>query len=588
MAASLNRPNPGSGNLTNNPSAASDAAAGKMWGIYIGVVRSSQDIDRTGHLQVFIPELGKDPSSNSGVFSCEWVSPFAGATSPEVGSDPKKYKDTRKSYGMWMIPPDKDNIVLVCFADGNIKKPMVIGCQFAPYMNNMVPGMPGGKSFGDPLIKAPIAEKNSRDENTGQGSGVPRPMHADAAEWVVKQGLINDPIRGSGTSSARRESPSEVFGFLTPGPVDPTNSKHRLGGHQFIMDDGLASGNRHIRLRTSQGNQILLDDMLGTIYIINKKGNAWFEMDQTGHVQIYAEGGISMRTRGNFNLRADKNINIEAGNDIHIRAAGDNIGILSTYSYLGPNPMQAQGMQPLGTGGNIKLESAADFSLLATTNMTQTVLGGDYDLNTAGRIAMTSASPIPLKGGISLNTLGQIVLDSALETRIQSKTTIGIRAAGLATILAPLINLNTGALPPIVPVPAKAASLFTLSPVKDQAYEPPKFDRDKALLGETAIPNAGRRDGKQDNVQTIVPNFITAEPFSGHANVDPASEAPSMIGENPAARPSMPGATTPGATAPATVVQPNGRVLVGSGFADAAGNLISGALPTVPAVPLGR
>lgn len=574
----LKQPTFATDRLTNDPVGRAEQSADKKWGIYIGIVRSTEDEAFTGKIQVFIPELGKDTSSNNGVYDCNWSSPFAGSTSPEVGTDVKKYKSTRQSYGMWMRPPDKDNIVLVCFADGNRKLPYIIGCTFPPMLTHMVPGMPAGISYGDPTLSVPVAEKNARDEKTTHNDAT-RPMHVDNAEWIVKQGLINDPVRGAGTSGSRRENPSEVFGILTPGPPDPTDPKTRLGGHQFVMDDGLRSGSRNIRLRTAQGNQILMDDMLGMIYIINKKGNAWFEMDQSGHIQIYAEGGISMRTRGNFNLRADKNINIEAGNDVQIRAAGDNIGILSEYDYLGPNPLSATGKGPLGTGGDIRIEAAGQLNSLATTSMKHTALGGDYDVSAAGRIAVTSGNPAvsPL-GGISFNTPGGVLIDSGLETRIQSQTSVGIKAtAGAVNIIGgPIINLNSGALPPVVPKPAEAATQMSLTASKDQPFDAPNFNREAALKGDTAIENGGLRTGEADSVQSIVANFITAEPFAGHLNNDPSADSPSAIGNNSAFVPAAPGANPGNTNVPATVINANGSVSVGTGYTDANGNLVSG------------
>ena len=111
--------------LTNDPVGRAEQSADKKFGVFIGVVRSMQDEAFTGKIQVFIPELGKDAGSNNGVYDCFWSSPFAGATSPNVDTDVKSYRGTRQSYGMWMRPPDKDNIVLVCFADGNRKLPYI-------------------------------------------------------------------------------------------------------------------------------------------------------------------------------------------------------------------------------------------------------------------------------------------------------------------------------------------------------------------------------------------------------------------------------------------------------------------------------
>ena len=68
------------------------------------------------------------------------------------------------------------------------------------------------------------------------------------------QGLINDEVRGTTTTSARRDLPSSVYGWSTPGPIDKRNGApkgqsgqldarsnrfvNRLGGASIVMDDG--------------------------------------------------------------------------------------------------------------------------------------------------------------------------------------------------------------------------------------------------------------------------------------------------------------------------------------------------------------
>ena len=45
------------------------------------------------------------------------------------------------------------------------------------------------------------------------------PLNVRLADQLQMAGLVQDPIRGTTSSSARRESPSNVFGWSTPGPV---------------------------------------------------------------------------------------------------------------------------------------------------------------------------------------------------------------------------------------------------------------------------------------------------------------------------------------------------------------------------------
>ena len=146
-----------------------------------------------------------------------------------------------------------------------------------------------------------------------------------------KQGLIKDPIRGTTSSSATRESPSAVFGMSTPGRVKGDSRTHEIPpigsvqvdrhhGHSFVMDDGDALGNNQLtRLKTSSGHQILMHDTEGTIYISHASGNAYIEMDKEGKVDIYSGvGGLNFRTEGDMNIHCDGNFNVHAKNMIRL------------------------------------------------------------------------------------------------------------------------------------------------------------------------------------------------------------------------------------------------------------------------------
>ncbi len=51
------------------------------------------------------------------------------------------------------------------------------------------------------------------------------------ADRFLKQGLLEDDVRGVTTSSSRRMIPNSVFGISTPGPFDrSTNAKKQFIG----------------------------------------------------------------------------------------------------------------------------------------------------------------------------------------------------------------------------------------------------------------------------------------------------------------------------------------------------------------------
>ena len=533
-------------------------------GIYVGKIVKALSGDRSFRYSITIPSLNKAGGKNE-VYECVWGSPFAGGTNPsKTGKDVENADQAIKSYGFWGIPPDEGNSVLVAFADGSGKRGYIISCLFPDKLNHMVPGMPAGKSYSDPSMLMPVIEKNKVDEKITHNDAI-RPLALDLAEGVVKQGLINDPLRGVGTSGARRANINEVYGMLTPGPKDPENPDTRLGGHQFVMDDNVDS--RMIRLRTAGGSQILLDDTEGFVYIINKKGNSWFELNQNGDVYIHSEGTIAMRAKGNFDLRADKNINIEAGQNIHMKAAGDNLA----GNYVGIPALGALGIPPLGSGGNIRFEATADLTQYAGLNAQLTANGGDLDFNAGGRLAATASSPL----GIDLfAATGAVKVQSTLSTSILSGTGFNVSSGGPTSVLSPMILLNSGGPPALPAIPAIAAPQIGTNKKADSADKAPKWDREAGKKGTTSAPTAGKRTGKVDQIQTIVSKLITLEPFAGHGSYDPIKESAKPPAKDPSLAGKLPLAATDFSGVPASVSTPDGY-MSGQGYTDQNGNPIS-------------
>ena len=563
--------------------------------IYVAQIVDSKDYTRAGRVRVFIEALDGEKDKTTSHFNVQFTSPFAGATEMDgTGTDISSSSQTRTSYGMWMVPPDIGNLVLVAFANGNAKRGFVISCLYPDRMQHMVPGNPGGLNYTDPSIMMPVKEKNARDEKQTHNDAV-RPVHTGIAKAIVLQGLINDPLRGAGFSGARRESPSQVFGFLTPGPKDPANDKLRLGGHSFVMDDHPTSS--MIRLRSKGGNQILMDDTTGSIYMINNRGNAWFELASNGDINLFSDGSINMRSEGNLNLRADKNINIEAGQNVHVKAAGDR---LATGDYAGINALGALGLPALGVGGNIRFEAAGEWSALGQRGAQLTAVGGDLDLSAAGRIAQTAAKldvftagvSVPWGSGISMiaTGVGSFLASGMLGATISSTAITAIK--GTASV-----QLNSA--PAILPIPAVVAGTapqLGTNTFKDAAVKPPEWkdpenkpakqptdDADaEASAPEPMAPTAGKRTGKVDDIQSIVTAMLTKEPYQAHANADPIAESEKTPSAIDAVTEGVPDGgmvqadgSDPATTKPVTVQTETGSE-VGTNYKDAAGKVISG------------
>jgi len=265
-------------------------------GPYIGIVKDNVDPSKMGGLRVLIPSLAGVSEGYAGqLYDVEYLMPFYGAKSTNALSgstagDVADYEDGAHSYGMWMVPPDIDSRVLVIFVEGKVSQGFWFGCIQDPLTNHMIPGIAASKDtvgetssedttqdlkreiYGTDMV--PAGEVNRKLYNLSGGAGstdrLRKPIHP-FANTLREQGLSQDTVRGTTSSSARRESPSAVFGISTPGRVDAARRKVKLGpldaledipvvrnsGHTFVMDDGDAEGDKQlIRLRTSSGHQL--------------------------------------------------------------------------------------------------------------------------------------------------------------------------------------------------------------------------------------------------------------------------------------------------------------------------------------------
>ena len=335
-------------------------------GPYLGIVKGNKDPARMGRLKVHIPTMSKTSNpSDSQLITCDYLTPFYGSKAEEyakgAGTD---YADSQHSYGFWAVPPDIGTKVLVIFAEGKLEQAYWIGCVQDPYTNHMTPGIASSKNTNDALdgtfegpdagfqddkksnygtLNVPAGELNRNRQGAllnGNYESIPKPIHP-LAEILKKQGLSADDIRGNTSSSARRETPSQVFGISTPGRKDRSTARVKVGakdstaqdfvtrgiGHTFTMDDGAVDGtNQLTRLRTASGHQLLMHDTDGVVYIANGSGNAYIEMQKNGRIDVYSGiGGINLRTEGDFNLHSDSNINMHANGQIRMSSAKEMI-----------------------------------------------------------------------------------------------------------------------------------------------------------------------------------------------------------------------------------------------------------------------
>ena len=435
----------------------------KLSGPKLAKVVGHADTSYMGGLLVTLIGTQSDDFGEEGsTMLVKYCPPFFGATNIANNgvnkANDQAFNDTQKSYGMVFVPPDVGVTVLVIFVEGT-GEGFWVGCVPDNFVNHMVPGVAVSEAVDfSPKEKTdyisgpvPVAEYNKR-ANTQKTftdiDSIEKPVHP-LAGFMLAQGLVRDYVRGPVTSTMRRNSISNVYGILTPGPVDKRqNAKQsilgtksdrtkpqfvsRVGGTQLVMDDGddrfvrktpAAEGppeyadvikgesgdprlpvSEFFRVRTRTGHQILLHNSEDLIYIGNSRGTAWVELTSNGKIDIYARDSISVHTEGDFNLRAERDINLEAKRNINVRSegkfyqeGGKNHTMIvkenSLVQIIGDLDSTVDGNKSLTIGGNMNLTVKGD-SLSSVTGSTHLFSGANTFIQTTGATNMLSGGPL--------------------------------------------------------------------------------------------------------------------------------------------------------------------------------------------------
>jgi hypothetical protein len=440
-------------------------------GPYLAKIISHLDPTFMGGLEVTLlrPD-GNSVGEGGQTYPVRYASPFAGQTAFEFqGANVDDFNDTQKSYGFWFVPPDVGNTVLVFFIEGDPSQGFWMGCVPDKFSTHMVPGIAASRAVAFAEGEAekydtglvPVAEANRRANNLEEGTEVDKVKRAvhPIADHFLEEGLLEDDVRGITRSTSRRNVPSSVFGISTPGPLDrrPGAKKtfigksdsqspvpvpvSRLGGSQFVMDDGddryqrrttageggydyadtldgdagepTIPSDEYIRLRTRTGHQLLLHTSEDLIYIGNSRGTSWIEMTSDGKIDIFAEDSISIHTKQDFNFYADRDINMEAGRNFNLKVADRHqteVGGDMNLIVDGNNAIKIVGNLDTTVEGGTSLSTLGDYNVTTGGN-TAISSGGDADINIGGAMKMTAGGDASLGGANITMTGGAINLN---------------------------------------------------------------------------------------------------------------------------------------------------------------------------------
>jgi hypothetical protein len=511
---------------------------------YLAKIVGHLDPTFQGGLEVtLLRESGNEPRDETQTYFVKYAPPFYGNTAYEFTGKNDSYNDTQKSYGFWAVPPDVGVTGIVIFIDGKADNGFWLACVQDKFIDHMIPAIAASKSYHPPSEELnqgphplPVAEYNKKT-NTGEKNleidKINKPVHPIAKRFA-EQGLIKDEFRGYSYSSARRDLPGTVFGMSTPGPLDRLGPKRkigtlqsetaepvpisRLGGTQFVMDDGddryfrttppfigppeykelIKEGlgepehpySEYFRVRTRTGHQILLHNSEDLIYIGNSRGTAWIELTSNGKIDIYSRDSISIHTENDFNFFCDRDFNLEVGRNFNLKVRGER------HSHILKDDILI-----VDKDNKILIKENQETNIF---KQKKEVVGKNVDINHGSDFAHT------VKGNLSLNTSGFNHFTAGANTEI--------RSGGQHIETASVIHMNG---------PSAATAKIS------EIAEPPKS------LSVHSLPEIKRSSGTDWQVRNgsgnmlsddvsggDVTDFIlrripTHEPYPHHENLEP-------------------------------------------------------------------
>jgi len=377
-------------------------------GIVTGVVKANVHPTNMGVIKIWIPTFSTDENDKTQWRSVRYCTPFYSRVDNSGVGD--TYFGTKVTAGITTPPPDIGTKVLAFFPEGRASEGYYFACVPDLYMMQTLPEA----TISSGVAAGEFNDSPAGTHHTGKITNwrtQTRPEDFFTQDTLVKQGLSDDRVRGLNNSGYMRETPTEIIGIASKGRKITTqgqdftvtyNSQIRnpdtadkkileglLGptarrkGHSIALDDGDIDGNSNqIRLRTSTGHQLLLNDSEGVIYVGNSDGSCWIELSNEGTMDVYAQDSINFRS-ANINFHADENIKMHAKGFTQIVA---------------DQQLHLQGTQETSivTDGEAGIKAKKNLHLYSESELFSTSTGASY-LNAGGNISV-AGSMVLLQG----------------------------------------------------------------------------------------------------------------------------------------------------------------------------------------------
>lgn len=321
---------------------------GQRNSLTIGVVKNNADPAHHGRLQIFIPAHDSEDFEVSELPWAIYVSPFGGVTANAIVGREGLQVEGLSSYGQWAIPKNGAQ-VLVGFLDGNTEERFYLGCVFMPEYNRTIPGYVDGLTteLDDSGLYPPNEVSALRDNLTDAG------LYKGSAHFKTRGGYERSISHPSNKNKSKPTDNGYADKPLEPELADSQTyvPMRSPGGHYMVMSD--VDEYCRIRLKTTAGSQVLLDDTNERIYISTAKGRNWVELDETnGRIYVYSDSKVSIRAKNDLNLYSDENINIVANKRVNIASEERSVTIQAKHD-----------VTVLSQAANVKISASRNLSL---------------------------------------------------------------------------------------------------------------------------------------------------------------------------------------------------------------------------------
>lgn len=423
----------------------------------IGRVVDTNDPQQMGRVRAFCPGFGDNGQLQ--VKQLPWamyVSPLGGIVERGSRGVDESEVGGPVAYGMWNVPK-VGAYVLVGLVDGDPSMRFYAGCIHPQYMTHTMPhgrytwsvddnGLPDGPldtlegpiqplydSFTEHFTKrgdkhAPgtpsdprrnlewrtrgvdnqtsaLANIHVEHEQDGPGSEV-----ADHAfgnfefTTITEEDGTERVIRGPGYG-VDQQRPDDNYSNTNGVNYDSLiYSWTTPGFHSIAMDD--RHENSRIRIRTTAGHQIIMDDTNERIYINTAGGESWIEIDQVGNIDVYASNNVSTHAGGDINFFADKTFRVQAKEGIHFQTDGEyRLHALNDIHVRSEANMRMHAVQSLFAEADqeIHIVTGSTLYLTAGSNV-ESDAGGDFNATAGGEWNMLASSDVTVTGSaINLN-----------------------------------------------------------------------------------------------------------------------------------------------------------------------------------------